>query len=303
MRIVTFSPFQKETSAEAMPHFGTLLNNVIVDLSEIAAEQSVSIPNNSLDFLYAGETVWNTARDLLASARQNIAALRQSGLVFDMDQVEFLPPIQRPGKIICVGQNYTKHIMEMGREIPKYPVLFAKYPNVLRGHNQTIPMPTVSTMLDWEGELAFVIGKRAKDVKADDYAQYIFGYAPFNDVTVRDYQRRTSQFLPGKTFDGTGPFGPAIVTPDEISDPQALDLKVRLNGELMQEGNTSDLFFKIPFLVEHLSEIMTLEPGDIVSTGTPDGVGFARNPQIFMKPGDTVEVEIAELGILRNTVQ
>lgn len=289
MKLITFRLRTDEPNTPA--RFGAIDNDTIIDL--YAADERRIAPTLH-DYLKSGESI---------ARLQMLVEQAHSDYCYSIDQIVFLPPIPRPDKIICVGQNYTKHIMEMGREIPKFPVIFAKYPNVLIGHEDMIPMPTVSDQLDWEGELAFVIGKRAKNVSEADAYQHIAGYAPFNDVTVRDIQRRTSQFVQGKSFDGSGPMGPALTTADEVPDPLSLDLSVRLNGELMQETSTADMYFKIPFLVQFLSETMTLEPGDIIATGTPDGVGFARDPQVFMKPGDRIEVTIAGLGTLVNTVR
>lgn len=229
--------------------------------------------------------------------------MAQEGLIYAQEDVTFLPPIPRPGKIICLGHNYRKHIMEMGRQMPQYPVLFAKFANTLIGHRQPIVLPKVSQKVDYEAELALVVGKGGKDIPQTAAAlDYLAGYAIFNDVSVRDYQKRTIQWLQGKTFDGSGPIGPALVTADEVKDPQALDLTLRLNGEVMQHANTSDFIFDIPTILAYISQIMTLEPGDIIATGTPSGVGDAREPQVYLKPGDVVQVEIAELGMLENAV-
>lgn len=231
------------------------------------------------------------------------AEANEGATTFRLDEITYLPPVPRPQKIICVGLNYKGHIEEMGRDLPPYPVIFAKYANVLVGHRGEIPMPTISSQLDFEAELGVVIGKRAKNISRDEALSVVGGYTCFNDVSVRDYQRRTIQFLQGKTFDGTGPCGPVIVTADDIPDPNALDISLRLNGETMQHSNTRDMVFDVPTLIETLSQIMTLEPGDIIATGTPAGVGAGRDPKVFMKPGDVVEVEIEGIGVLRNTVR
>lgn len=235
-----------------------------------------------------------------ASARQ--AAVASAQVAYDLNDVTFLPPITNPSKIVCVGLNYATHIKEMGRELPKFPVLFAKFANTLVGHEGSIPYPTVSDTLDYEGELAFIIGRTAKNVKRADAFAHIAGYTCFNDVSVREYQQRTIQFLQGKTFDGTGPCGPVVVTTDEIPNPAELQLTTRLNGQTMQQSGLDDLVFDVPTLLEVVSEIMTLNPGDMIVTGTPGGVGTARKPPIYMKPGDVVEVEISKIGILRNRV-
>ena len=187
--------------------------------------------------------------------------------------------------------------------LPQYPVLFAKFATTLIGHRRPIALPTVSNQVDYEAELALVIGRTGKDIPNTQAAfDYLAGYTIFNDVSVRDFQKHTVQWLQGKAFDGTSPIGPALVTTDEIRDPHALDITLRLNGEVMQQANTGDFIFDIPTILSYISEIMTLEPGDIIATGTPSGVGYARQPQVFLKPGDVIQVEIAELGVLENPV-
>lgn len=261
-------------------------------------------PASVIDLLAAGED----AKAMVEAAIRFVAAgdclarLAERGAAREMDAVRFLPPVPRPGKIICIGQNYRAHVAEMKREMPKYPMFFAKFANTLVGHGGAIVLPRVSAQVDYEAELMIVVGRRCKNVPPDKAFDVIAGYTIFNDVSVRDYQRRTSQFLQGKTFDTTGPVGPVIVTADEIPDPENLRIRLRLNDETMQDSNTSDFIFDIKTIINYLSEIMTLEPGDLIATGTPGGVGSARDPQVFLKAGDTVEVEIENLGTLRNTV-
>ena len=185
-------------------------------------------------------------------------------------------------------------------EIPKLPTVFTKYPNAVCGHGDDIVLPSVSDQVDYEAELAFVIGKRCHKVKKEDWKDVVFGYTIVHDVSARDYQLATSQWTIGKTFDTFGPMGPTLVSKDEIEDPHNLRISLELNGEVLQDSNTSQFIFDIPYLVEYLSTVMTLEPGDVVSTGTPPGVGFARKPPIFMKPGDEAVVKIEGLGELRN---
>ena len=219
-----------------------------------------------------------------------------------LDDFAWLPVVSNPGKIFCIGMNYLAHIKEMGRERPAYPTLFVRYIDSLVGHGNPIVRPTASTHLDFEGELAFVIGKQARHVAAVDALDYIAGYTCFLDGSVRDYQRHTSQFIAGKNFRHSGAFGPWLVTSDEIDNPGELSLETRVNGESMQTGRIDDLCFGIGALIEYLSTICQLEPGDVVATGTPSGVGAARDPQVWLQPGDTVEVEISRIGILRNVV-
>jgi len=304
MRLVTFLTHNT-------PRLGAQIGNHIVDLPGTyqawlntggSSDGVPALPPTVLELLQADDAARAAAAKAISFAAENLSALSAVGLAYAEDNVTFLPPIPRPGKIVCLGLNYRAHVEETGRDAPPYPVLFAKFANTLIGHRQSIVLPKVSTKVDFEAELAVVIGRTGKDIKPEDAFDYIAGYTIFNDVSVRDYQRRTIQFLQGKTFDTAGPVGPALVTLDEISNPTGLDITLRLNGEVMQHSNTSDLLFDVPFIINYLSEIMTLEPGDMIATGTPGGVGAAREPQVFLKSGDTVEVEIAELGVLENSV-
>lgn len=209
------------------------------------------------------------------------------------------PPVLSPPKIICVGQNYKSHIHEQGIEVPKYPTLFNKWPRTLIGPRDSIQLPHDSTMGDWEVELAFYIGTKARHVGVEEAARVIAGYTVLNDVSVRDWQFHTSQFLPGKNFEATTPVGPWMVTPDEI-DPLNLALRCEVNGKLMQHGRTDDLLFSPAAVVAYVSSFTTLEPSDLIATGTPAGVGVFRNPPIFLKPGDVVRSEIEGIGALNN---
>ena len=215
---------------------------------------------------------------------------------------DLAPVVPRPNKIICLGLNYRAHIEEMGRELPTHPTLFAKYAVSLIGARDPIVLPPESQAVDWEVELAFVIGARARRVKAADAAKVVAGFTVFNDISMRDWQMRTLQFLQGKTFEKSTPVGPAVVTLDEI--PQGIDADIAIScevdGEQMQKARTSDLLFPPAVLVEYISTIMTLEPGDIVATGTPNGVGAGRNPPVFLKPGQTVRTTIEGVGELVN---
>jgi len=215
-----------------------------------------------------------------------------------------LPLLRAPGKIICVGLNYAAHSAESGYEVPAYPTLFARFASSLTGHEAPLVMPRVSDQLDYEGELVAVIGRGGKDIPKDKALDHVAGYSIFNDASIRDYQFKTPQWTIGKNFDGTGAFGPFLVTPDELPPGcKGLRLRTRLNGQVMQEASTDDMMFGVAALVSILSEAMTLSPGDMIVTGTPSGVGFARKPPVFMKPGDVCEIEIEQVGILRNTVE
>ncbi|WET12736.1 fumarylacetoacetate hydrolase family protein [Pseudomonas sp. D3] len=216
--------------------------------------------------------------------------------------VTFLPVIENPGKVLCIGINYATHVRETGREMPTYPMIFTRFADSQVAHLQPIIRPKASHKLDFEGELAVVIGKTARHVKAEDALEYVAGYACYNDGSVRDWQKHTIQFVPGKNFPHTGGFGPWLVTCDEIGDPQDLELTTRLNGQVMQHTRTSDMIFDVRHLIEYCSTFTELAPGDVIVSGTTGGVGAFREPPVWMKPGDTVEVEISGIGILRNSI-
>src|SRR6202167_6609791 len=220
----------------------------------------------------------------------------------DLAEVTLLAPIPRPPKFICVGLNYRDHAAEAKMELPQVPTIFNKFTNVVIGPGATIVLPRVSAKPDYEAELAFVIGRGGRYIPAARAMEHVFGYTIVNDVSARDFQNATSQCLMGKTFDTFAPMGPWIVTADEIADPHALDISLQIGNETLQHSNTRELIFKIPELIEHLSTVVTLEPGDVVSTGTPAGVGFARKPPRYLQPGDEVVVSIEGLGELRNPV-
>lgn len=219
------------------------------------------------------------------------------------DELEFLPPVTRPDKILCVGVNYRPHIAEMGREVPDYPVVFVRFPGSLVGHDRPILRPEVSEQFDFEGELAVVIGRRARHVSRHEALEYVGGYCCFMDGSVRDWQRHTMQFTPGKNFESSGAMGPCIVTSDTIPDPSVLELTTRINGEVMQRGRLAELVFDIPTLIEYCSTFAELLPGDVIATGTPGGVGAARTPPAWLKDGDVVEVAITDVGLLRSPVR
>ena len=221
---------------------------------------------------------------------------------FGLDEVAFLPVIPDPDKIICVGMNYRAHAQEVGREVTAKPALFARFAESQVGHLQPLMRPSVSREFDYEGELAVVIGKRCSRVPAEVAADYIAGYSCYNDASVRDWQRHTSQFLAGKTFRQTGGFGPWLVSADAVVDPGNLRIETRLNGQVVQSSATSELITPIADLISYCSTFIDLSPGDVIVTGTPDGVGAKRVPPLFMKPGDRVEVEIENIGCLINGV-
>ncbi len=215
-----------------------------------------------------------------------------------LSAVTLLPPIPEPEKIVCIGLNYREHAAEIGVEPPSHPVIFGKYRNALVGPGATVALPAASTKVDFEAEVAFVIGRRAKEVTVTEALDHVAGYTLLNDLSARDLQGRGPQWMPGKVFDGSAPCGPALVTPDEAGPPDAIGISLTLNGETMQESSTADLIFSIPELVADLSALMTLEPGDIVATGTPPGVGMGRKPRVWLAPGDELVVESPTLGRL-----
>ncbi|HET7444246.1 MAG TPA: fumarylacetoacetate hydrolase family protein [Solirubrobacterales bacterium] len=216
--------------------------------------------------------------------------------------VAILPPIPDPDKIICIGLNYRKHAAETGMEPPPHPIVFGKYRNALAAPGATVKLPGNSDKVDYEAEVAFVIGRRAKDVAEADALDYIAGYTLLNDLSARDLQGRAPQWMPGKIFDGAAPCGPTLVTPDEAGPADAIELELSLNGETMQDSTTGDLIFSIAELVADLSSLMTLEPGDIVATGTPEGVGMGRQPRVWLQDGDEIVIESPTLGRLETTI-
>lgn len=230
------------------------------------------------------------------------AALQSGGQRVDPAQVQAQAVIPAPGKVICVGLNYKTHVAETKRPDSEHPSLFLRFADSLAAHGDEVLRPAFSERFDWEGELAFVIGKGGRHIAAEDAFEHIAGYTCFNDVSVRDWQRHTHQFTPGKNFPGTGPLGPYLLTRDEVPDVTQLALQTRLNGQVVQHASLADLIFDIPTIVAYISRFTPLSPGDVIATGTPGGVGDRREPPLYMKEGDVVEVEITGLGVLRNRI-
>ncbi len=281
MKLVTFVHNGKT-------RIGALVEERVFDFQEVDA----SLPTDMIAFLQGGATVLAAAKKAIANASESLP----------LSIVKLLAPIPRPGKIICIGLNYSDHAAETGQAIPTIPIVFSKYANTVIATGEAIVLPRVTDQVDYEAELGFVIGKTARYITAAQALDYVAGYLPINDVSARDYQTRISQWTMGKTFDTFAPMGPALVTSDEIPDAGNLKISLTINGEVLQDSNTNKLIFGIPQLVEALSEVMTLEPGDVVSTGTPPGVGMARNPKRYMRPGDVVNITIEGLGTLSNPV-
>lgn len=244
--------------------------------------------------------------ELIAEGAQALQAAGErlaSGRRIDPQSVEWLPPLSAPGKIICVGLNYVDHSIESGFVPPNYPTLFARFSTSLIGHGAAIRRPEASIQLDYEGEMVAIIGKAGRHIAPGKALSHVAGYSIFNDASIRDFQTKSPQWTVGKNFDGTGSFGPIFVTADELPPGgKGLRIQTRLNGEVVQNASTSDMIFDVASLISIISEAITLEPGDILVTGTPSGVGMARKPQLFMKHGDVCEVELEDVGILSNVV-
>jgi len=238
---------------------------------------------------------------LAGGALGEIAGAASAKPDFALAQATLLPPIPAPDKIVCIGLNYRAHAAEAGLKVPEHPSLFLRLTNTLVPHGGALVRPSVSFAMDYEGELAVVIGRAGRHIAAAQALDHIAGYACFNDGSLRDYQRQHSVAV-GKNFLATGGFGPWLVTSDEIPDPSRLTLATRLNGAEVQRGDTADMIFSVPQIVSYVSAFTPLEPGDVISTGTPPGVGMARKPPLWLKPGDIVEVEISGIGVLRNSV-
>ena len=257
--------------------------------------------------------IWGEAFSTGRETDRTVYALLEGGLLPEVRSVEgdegvpvegvdLLAPIARPSKIVCIGLNYRSHAEEQGIEAPDTPTFFAKFANALTPPGAPVALPPWSQKVDYEAEVAFVIGDRAKDVPESEAMDHVAGYMLFNDLSARDYQFKTPQWMPGKVFDGSAPCGPALVTTDEAGSPDAIEIELRLNGELMQSASTADLVHSVPALVAYLSSLMTLEPGDVVATGTPAGVGSLRDPRVWLKEGDEIVISSPQLGVLETRV-
>jgi 2-keto-4-pentenoate hydratase/2-oxohepta-3-ene-1,7-dioic acid hydratase in catechol pathway len=237
---------------------------------------------------------------IAASVLDQLSGQAQASL--SLYDVQLLPVIPNPGKILCVGHNYESHRQETGRAKVASPSIFIRFADTLTAHGAEIVRPKVSANLDYEGELAVIIGKGGRHISAADALGHVAGYAPFNEASVRDWQWHTTQFAPGKNFPETGAFGPWMVTVDELPDPSTTSVTTRLNGEVMQSQPTADMLFSVPEIIAYVSTFTALSPGDVICSGTPGGVGAKREPPIWMTPGDVVEVDIPGVGLLRNTI-
>ena len=282
-------------------------DDIVCDVAELARARK-SAGGSSADWLVdADSTLSVIGRG--AAGVSDIASLldgppnpgRGQAAAYSLDHLEFLPAVY-PGKIMAIGRNYAEHASEGGSDLPKAPLLFTKLPNALSAHNAPIVLPAISEQVDYEAELAVVIGKSAKRVNEAEALDYVFGYSLINDVSARDLQFGDGQWVRGKSLDTFAPLGPFITTREEIADVQSLKIEGVLNGQVMQSSNTSKMIFKVAHLVSYLSQGITLRPGDVIATGTPDGVGIFRKPPVLLKPGDVFEVRIEKVGTLRNSV-
>lgn len=291
MKLVTFSNGSKGC-------FGAVVSDLVADLNILSQG---ALPSRIEEFFDDVEGLSPVLQATIAELGKNPS--EREGLA-KLDSVKLLPPIGRPPKIICVARNYAEHAKEAGLEISPIPIMFARFANTFVAAGDPVLVPTVSHQLDWEGELAVIIGKgtKGKRITKAEAMDYVFGYSIFNDVTVRDYQFRITQYTAGKNFRASGPFGPYIVTKDEIADPHKLDITTTLNGKVEQHANTDTMIYDIPTILENIAEFIDLEPGDVIPTGTPAGVGFKRKPPVFLKEGDTISVEVTGLGVLTNPV-
>lgn len=274
--------------ANGAPSYGVVKDGGVIDLGRRLGARGLT----TLRQLLAADGGLAEAAALALSEKPDHA----------LDGLQLAPVIPDPDKIICVGMNYRDHVAEVGRTVTEKPSLFARFAGSQVGHLQPMIKPTVSDQFDYEGEIAIVIGKTGRHISEADALGYIAGYSCYNEGSIRDWQRHTTQFLAGKTFAGTGAFGPWLVTSDEIPDPTVLSLKTRLNGVELQNTTADKLITSIPELIAYCSTILPLIPGDVVVTGTPGGVGLKRTPPLFMKAGDIVEVEVSGIGVLRNPV-
>lgn len=280
MKLVTFIH-------NGLARVGAVCNNNVVD-----SQDDTEIPSTMIDFLAAGDSAMQRMQRLVDTMPPK----------FSLSEVTLAAPVPRPGKYLAIALNYADHIAETGKDEPDYPSFFSKQSTCVIGHNGAIHMPKVSSKLDYEGELAFVIGKRCRHVPVDKAHQVIAGFTIANDVSVRDFQARSPTMMIGKSFDTAGPLGPWLVTTDEIADPHNLNLQTWVESELRQNSNTQHMIFNCYEMVAYLSQAMTLEPGDVISTGTPSGVGVKMQPRGYLKVGQTVRIEIEGIGTLSNTV-
>ena len=305
MRLCTYS------LEPGQPRLGAECGGAVLDLARYShLHDGLRLPADMLGLIDAGPDAWRHARELCTRftaelSTHDLAQDAEAGLAYPADRVKRHAPILRPRKdVFCLGQNYAAHAAESGNPPPTAPIYFTKPPTTVIGPGEPVPFPQgLTTRLDWEVELGVVIGLGGRDIPEARALDHVFGYTVFNDVSARDLQYRTSQWFKGKSLDGSCPMGPVIVTADEIPDPQHLRLQLSVNGVAKQDSNTGDMIFSVARIIADLSAGMTLEPGDCISTGTPQGVGDGRKPPEYLKPGDVMEAEVERVGVLRNPVR
>ncbi len=289
-----------------VPSIGVEIESGILDIPDAASHfgrkyhvGGHSFPDSMLDLLK-----WSSGLEVVGQIleRHEQSSDTERILTHPVESVKLQAPIPRPGKIVCLGKNYLDHIQEMGSKVPEFPSVFSKFPSSVIGPGDTIPIPKISKSIDWEVELGVVMGKTCKEVGEKDALDFVAGYTVLNDVTARDIQKDDGQWVRGKSLDGFCPMGPCIVTSDELGDAGSLKMTTKVNGVLMQNSSTSKMMYGVRKIVSRLSKSFTLEPGDVIATGTPSGVGFARHPPIFLKKGDIVELTIEGIGTLTNPV-
>jgi 2-keto-4-pentenoate hydratase/2-oxohepta-3-ene-1,7-dioic acid hydratase in catechol pathway len=299
MRLVTYSRM-------GVPSIGVELESGILDIPDAASHfgrkyhvRGHSFPATMMDLLN-----WESGIDVVRQIVQRYDKTPEGERIMTrpLSSVTLDAPLSRPGKIVALGKNYLDHVEETGSEIPEFPVIFAKFPSSVIGPNDYIPIPEVSSKIDWEVELGIVIGRTCKGVSEKKSLEFVAGYTVINDISARDLQMNDGQWVRSKSLDGFCPMGPCIVTQDELGDASKLKMHTKVNGVIKQESSTSNLIFNVPKIISYLSKSFTLEPGDVIATGTPSGVGFVRNPPEFLKVGDKVEVYIEKIGYLRNKI-
>jgi 2-keto-4-pentenoate hydratase/2-oxohepta-3-ene-1,7-dioic acid hydratase in catechol pathway len=280
---------------------GVLVDGAVFDLAKLLAGSAFS---NTDHFSSVTEFLNAHGSRLVEISSQiaQLAADKPAASVGRLHEVQLSAPIANPSKVLCIGLNYKDHVSETGRALPEYPDVFAKFASTLIGPEDKICGSEVTANLDFEGEVAIVIGREGRDIRSEVALDYVAGVAPLNDITGRDLQYRGTQWLPGKAIDGSTPFGPAIVTLDEVGDVQQLELVTRVNGQEMQRSNTRHMIFSVAEIVSYVSGFLTLSPGDVIATGTPQGIGAKRTPPVWLRAGDVVEVEIESVGLLSSTV-
>jgi 2-keto-4-pentenoate hydratase/2-oxohepta-3-ene-1,7-dioic acid hydratase in catechol pathway len=290
MKLLTFH------GAEGL-RLGLRTEHGVVDIADAGVEFDMSVPQTLADVIAGGEDDMSSLQKLEEQAG---AAPAGTAWLLDEMGVRYGPAVAAPGKIICIGLNYRRHAVETNAPIPEVPVLFSKYSNTVCASGDNIPLPPIATQYDYEVELGVVIGKQARNVAMEDALSYVLGYVTANDISVRDLQMRTSQWLLGKTLDNFLPVGPYLVTADEIGDPQTLRLRCWVNDDLRQDSSTGDMIFSVAEIISYISRYFTLEPGDLIITGTPEGVAMGREEKPWLKPGDEVVAEVDRLGRLKN---